>query len=156
LDGQFLQHRSRRGLQLITHIATLAIFALALSSWPEPGDQIHRIADDMAAEQAIVSEADRLAGRDMDIGRHLLNTRNYTGALNRFKVVVTRYQASRHIEEAWARLVEAYLALGIACEALNVASELGQKFPDGRWTVAAGEALKAAGLEPVESRKRCY
>jgi outer membrane protein assembly factor BamD len=126
---------------MITRVATLAILALVLSSGTGP-----------AAEQATLSEADQLAAREMVIGRWLIEQRNYTSALNRFKVVVTRYQASPHVEEAWARLVETYLTLGIGCEAQNVASELGQKFPDGRWT----EALNGAGLDPVESRRRCY
>jgi outer membrane protein assembly factor BamD len=139
---------------LITHVATLAI--LVLLGWTEPGDQILWIADNTAAEQATVSEADQLASKDMDIGRELIARRNYTGALNRFKVVVTRYQASRHVEEALAHLVEAYLVLGIACQAQNLASVLGQEFPDGRWTATAREALKAAGLEPAENETRCY
>ena len=39
--------------------------------------------------------------------------RTYTGAINRFKVVVTQYQTTRHVEEALERLTEAYMALGI-------------------------------------------
>ena len=141
---------------MITRVAPLAILALVLPGWAETDDQILRIADNTAAEQATVSQADQVAGREMDIGRALIGQRNYTGALNRFKIVVTRYQASRHVEEAWERIVEAYLALGIVCEAQNVASVLDQKFPDGRWTAAAREALKAAGLEPAENERRCY
>jgi hypothetical protein len=37
-----------------------------------------------------------------------------------------------------------------------VASVLGQKFPDGRWTATAREALKTAGIEPAENETRCY
>jgi outer membrane protein assembly factor BamD len=141
---------------MITRVATLAILALIVSGWTQPNDQVLRIAGDTPTEQATASEADQLAGREMDIGRRLIERRNYTGALNRFKVVITRYRASRQFEEALSRLVDVYLALGIACEAQNAALMLGQQFPDGRWTAAAREALTAAGLEPTESKTRCY
>ena len=47
------------------------------------------------------------------IGRYYLNKKDFTGAINRFKIVVTQYQTTRHVEEALMRLTEAYMALGI-------------------------------------------
>src|ERR1700751_6097772 len=45
---------------------------------------------------------DQLAGKEMDVGRYDLGKRNYIGAINRFKTVVTQYQTTRHVEEALA------------------------------------------------------
>ena len=69
----------------------------------------------------------------MQIGRYYLNRKDYTGAINRFKVVVTQYQTTRHVEEALERLTEAYMALGIVGEAQTAAAVLGHNFPDSKW-----------------------
>ena len=65
----------------------------------------------------------------MEIGRYYLNKKDFTGAINRFKVVVTQYQTTRHVEEALTRLTEAYMALGIVDEAQTAAAVLGHNFP---------------------------
>ena len=67
----------------------------------------------VAAKRKIEIARDQLAGKEMDVGRYYMNKRDYTGAINRFKIVVTRYQTTRHVEEALLRLTEAYMALGI-------------------------------------------
>lgn len=52
---------------------------------------------------------DHLAGKEMEVGRYYLKQRNYTGAVNRFREVIVRYQTTRHVEEALMRIAEAYL-----------------------------------------------
>jgi outer membrane protein assembly factor BamD len=94
---------------------------------------------------------DQLAGKEMDVGRYYLNKKNFPGAINRFKVVVTQYQRTRHVEEALTRLTEAYMALGIVEEAQTAAAVLGHNFPDSRWYKEAYELVRAGGLEPNES-----
>jgi len=106
----------------------------------------------MAAKKKIEVARDQLAGKEMDIGRQLLNTRNYTGAINRFKVVVTRYQTTRHVEEALLRLTEAYMSLGIVDEAQTSAAVLGHNFPDSRWYKDAYALMQSKGLEPSENK----
>ncbi len=55
---------------------------------------------------------DQLAGKEMQIGRYYLERREYIAAAKRFRYVVENYSNTRHIEEALARLVEAYYADG--------------------------------------------
>ncbi|MFL6798205.1 MAG: outer membrane protein assembly factor BamD [Xanthobacteraceae bacterium] len=105
-----------------------------------------------AAKRKVEIARDQLAGKEMDIGRGLLNTRNYTGAINRFKVVVTRYQRTRHVEEALLRLTESYMALGIIDEAQTSAAVLGHNFPDSRWYKDAFTLMQSKGLEPSENK----
>jgi outer membrane protein assembly factor BamD len=62
------------------------------------------------------------------LGRYYQERRDYTGAINRFKIVVTRYQTTRHVEEALLRLTETYLSLGIVDEARTSAAVLGHNF----------------------------
>src|ERR1700744_1046249 len=58
----------------------------------------------VSAKAKLEGARDQLAGKDMDIGRYNLEKRNFTGAINRFKTVVTQYQRTRHVEEALARV----------------------------------------------------
>ena len=59
-----------------------------------------------SAKQKIEVARDQLAGKEMETGRYYLKRKDYTGAINRFKVVVTKYQTTRHVEEALMRLTE--------------------------------------------------
>ncbi len=138
----------------MARIAILAVLALVLPGWTQLGENMLRFVDNTeTAEKVVDGVADHHAGKDMDIGRYDIGKRNYVGALYRFKIVVTQFQTSRHVEEALARLTEVNLALGIASEAQNAAAVLGRKFPNGHWSAEALDALKAAGLEPAENEK---
>jgi outer membrane protein assembly factor BamD len=106
----------------------------------------------VAAKRKIEIARDQLAGKEMDIGRALQNAHNYVGAINRFKVVVTRYQRTRHVEEALLRLTEVYMALGIVEEAQTSAAVLGHNFPESRWYKDAYALMQSRGVEPNESK----
>lgn len=95
---------------------------------------------------------DQLAGKEMLVGRYYMERRDYTGAINRFKAVVTQYQRTRHVEEALMRLAEAYMALGIVGEAQTAAAVLGHNFPDSPWYKDAYQLVKSGGLEPSENK----
>ena len=95
---------------------------------------------------------DQLAGQTMMVGRYYMERRDYTGAINRFKIVVTRYQTTRHVEEALLRLTEAYLSLGVVSEAQTSAAVLGHNFPDSRWYKDAYALVQQRGLTPSENR----
>jgi outer membrane protein assembly factor BamD len=95
---------------------------------------------------------DQLAGKEMEIGRYYQKRKDFTGAINRFKIVVTQYQTTRHVEEALMRLTESYMALGIVNEAQTAAAVLGHNFPDSRWYADAYRLVKSGGLEPAENR----
>jgi outer membrane protein assembly factor BamD len=104
-----------------------------------------------SAKEKIQVARDQLAGKEMQIGRYYLDKKDYTGAINRFKVVVTRYQTTRHVEEALERLTEAYMALGIVEEAQTAAAVLGHNFPDSVWYKHAYALVKSGGAEPKEN-----
>lgn len=93
---------------------------------------------------------DQLAGQDMMIGRYYLQQHNYTGAINRFRDVLAKYQTTRHAQEALLRLEEAYLALGIVSEAQTAAAVLGHNFPDSPWYKDAYAKLQQGGYHPQE------
>jgi outer membrane protein assembly factor BamD len=76
---------------------------------------------------------DHLAGKEMDIGRYYQKQQQYIGAINRYRVVIERYQTTTHVPEALHRLVECYLALGVKSEAKEAAAVLGHNFPGSDW-----------------------
>jgi outer membrane protein assembly factor BamD len=106
-----------------------------------------------AAKKKIEQARDQLAGKEMEIGRFYMKRRDFTGAINRFKVVVTQYQTTREVEEALMRLTEAYLSLGIVDEAQTAAAVLGHNFPDSPWYKDAYKLIKSAGAEPNENKE---
>jgi outer membrane protein assembly factor BamD len=105
-----------------------------------------------SAKEKLEVARDQLAGKEMQIGRYYLEKKDYTGAINRFKVVVTRYQTTRHVEEALLRLTESYMALGIVDEAQTAAAVLGHNFPDSNWYKRAYALVKSGGGEVSENK----
>ncbi|MGH6715878.1 MAG: outer membrane protein assembly factor BamD [Bradyrhizobium sp.] len=103
------------------------------------------------AKAKLLIANDQLAGKEMEIGRYYLNRHDYTAAINRFKTVVTEYQTTREVQEALARLTEAYMAMGIVSEAQTAAAILGHNFPDSPWYKDAYKLVKSGGVEPSEN-----
>jgi outer membrane protein assembly factor BamD len=107
----------------------------------------------VSAKKKIDMARDQLAGKEMDVGRYYMSKRDFIGAINRFKVVVTQYQTTRHVEEALMRLSEAYVSLGIIDEAQTAAAVLGHNFPDSPWYKDAYNLVRTAGGEPTTENK---
>lgn len=102
------------------------------------------------ADNRIRIAEDTLAASEMEVGRYYLKRKNYVAAINRFKVVVSEYQTTAHVEEALARLTESYMALGIKNEAQSAAAVLGHNFPNSRWYKDSYALLQSDGLAPRE------
>ncbi|HXF89252.1 MAG TPA: outer membrane protein assembly factor BamD [Xanthobacteraceae bacterium] len=107
----------------------------------------------VSAKRKIDIARDQLAGREMAVGRYYMEKKDFTGAINRFKIVVTQYQTTRHVEEALMRLTEAYMALGIVPEAQTAAAVLGHNFPDSSWYQDAYKLVRSGGVEPRENKE---
>jgi outer membrane protein assembly factor BamD len=139
----------------MAHMAILVVLVLVFADWTHllTGNDFQFAGSTKAAEKAADGIADQNADKQMVVARYYLDKRNHLGAINRFKIVVTQFQTSRHIEEALAHIAEIYVALGIASEAQTAIAVLDRKFPNGHWSAEAHEALKSAGLEPVEDEK---
>jgi outer membrane protein assembly factor BamD len=94
---------------------------------------------------------DQIAGKEMQVGRYYLERKEYLAGINRFRLVVEQYSNTRHTEEALARLVEAYFALGLASEAQTAAAVLGTNYPDSDWYKDSYKLLQSGGLQPREN-----
>jgi outer membrane protein assembly factor BamD len=94
---------------------------------------------------------DQLAGKEMQVGRYYLERREYIAAIKRFRNVVENYSTTRHVEEALARLTEAYYAMGLTDEAQTAAAVLGHNYPDSPWYKDSYKLLQSNGLQPREN-----
>ena len=91
---------------------------------------------------------DHLAAKEMEIGRYYLKRKNYTAAINRFRVVVENFQTTSHTPEALHRLVESYLSLGLTDEAQTAGAILGHNFRSTEWYEDSYRLLTSKGLRP--------
>jgi outer membrane protein assembly factor BamD len=91
---------------------------------------------------------DHLAGKEMEIGRYYLKRGHYAAAINRFRVVVDKYQTTSQTPEALHRLVEANLAMGLEQEAIAAAAILGHNYPGSVWYANSYALLTGRNLVP--------
>ena len=115
------------------------------------GEVVKRYPDSRYARDAklkIDLTHDHLAGKEMAVGRYYLTQGNYLAAINRFRVVVEKYQTTSQAPEALHRLTEAYLALGITAEAQTAAAVLGHNFPGSDWYTDSYRMLTGKDLSP--------
>lgn len=103
------------------------------------------------AQAKIRYAKDQLAGKEMQVGRYYLERKEYLAAVTRFRSVVEQYPNTNQVEEALARLVETYFAMGITSEAQTAAAVLGHNYPDSQWYADSYKLLQTGGLEPRES-----
>ncbi len=93
------------------------------------------------AEPKFTTALNQLAGKEMDVGRYYLKRGQFAAAIGRFNVVVEEYGETPHRPEAYHRLVEAYLSLGLAGQATQAGAQLAAQYPDSSWTAAAQSLL---------------
>jgi len=103
------------------------------------------------AQAKIRFARDQLAGKEMQVGRYYLERKEYLAAISRFRAVVEQYNNTNQVEEALARLTEAYYAMGLTDEAQTAAAVLGRNYPDSQWYADSFKLLKSAGHEPREN-----
>ncbi|MBN9273116.1 MAG: outer membrane protein assembly factor BamD, partial [Mesorhizobium sp.] len=130
------QKEARQTLQTMQELVT---------RWPDS-----EYVEDAKAKMRFAT--DQLAGKEMQIGRYYLERREYIAAIKRFRYVVESYSNTRHVEEALARLTEAYYAMGLTQEAQAAAAVLGQNFPDSPWYKDSYALLQSGGLSPSENK----
>ena len=108
-------------------------------------------AKDAVLKIALVN--DHLAGSEMEVGRNYMSQKLFTAAVGRFRTVVEKYQTTSHVPEALHRLVECYLAIGIANEAKATAAVLGHNFPGSQWYQDSYALLVKNNLAPEDEQE---
>jgi TolA-binding protein len=134
----------------VTFVTCLALLLLGPAAKSE---EAPRATENGPAAGDTVSKAVPMAEQELRVGHYYMSRQNYLGAINRFKVVVTRLPSSSVVDEALFGIVEAYLTLGIHSEAQTATAVLNRKFPESHWRSDALDILQKAGLEPAEDEK---
>jgi len=76
---------------------------------------------------------DIMAAKQMFIARHYIKKEKWIAAINRLKLVATKYETTIYIEEALHRLVEIYYFIGLEGEAKKYAQTLGYNYQSSKW-----------------------
>ena len=76
---------------------------------------------------------DKLAGKEMFIGKHYLKKKKWIPAINRFKKIVEDYSTTVYVEEALHRLVEIHYTIGLKQESEKYAKLLGYNYQSSEW-----------------------
>ncbi|MFI5022271.1 MAG: outer membrane protein assembly factor BamD [Alphaproteobacteria bacterium] len=97
---------------------------------------------------------DQLAGKEITIGRFYETRGQYLAAINRFKVVVNKYQTTSQVPEALHRLVECYMALGIVDEARKTAAVLGYNYPRSQWYIDSYELVENVKVDTDTGKEK--
>ncbi len=77
--------------------------------------------------------SDKLAAKEMYIGKHYLKKKKWIPAINRYKKVVEDYSTTIYVEEALHRLVEIYYRIGLKQESEKYAKLLGYNYQSSKW-----------------------
>jgi outer membrane protein assembly factor BamD len=134
----------------VTFVTCLALLLLGLAAKSE---EVPRATENESAAGDAVSKAVSTAERELEVGRYYMSIHNYIGAINRFKVVATRFPSSSVVDQALFGIVQAYLTLGIPSPAQAATAALNRRFPESHWRSDALDILQKAGLEPAEDEK---
>jgi len=76
---------------------------------------------------------DVLASKEMYIGKYYLKKKKWVAAINRFKIVLNKYETTIYVEEALHRLVETNYKIGLIDEAEKYANLLGYNYQSSQW-----------------------
>ena len=75
----------------------------------------------------------QLAAKELFVAKHYINTQKWIPAINRLKVILSKYDKTIFVEEALHRLVEIHYHLGLEDEANKYANILGYNYNSSEW-----------------------
>ena len=106
------------------------------------------------ARRKLVILEDHAAAHQLEIGRYYQRRQQHLAAINRFKVVVEKYQTTRQVPEALHRMAESYSALGVKPEARRMAAVLGYNYPASEWYVDSYELVENRRIRRTGAPKK--
>jgi outer membrane protein assembly factor BamD len=130
---------------VIVRLGMLALLIIILSS--QASADAYQLVQTVEPKAGLAETSDI---KEIEIARFYVRKGDYTGAVNRCKVILMYFPTSAYADETLALLTEFYVAFGVPSEAQTAAAVLNRKYPKSDWTRIAGEILKAAGLEAQE------
>ena len=86
---------------------------------------------DLAFKKDLIQN--QLAAKELFVAKFYISTQKWVPAINRLKLIVSKYDKTIFIEEALHRLVEIHYYLGMEDEAKKYAKILGYNYSSGEW-----------------------
>ena len=74
-----------------------------------------------------------LAAKEMYLGRYYIEKEKWISAINRYKIILEKYDDTIYVEEAIHRLVEIHYKVGLIDESKKYANLLGYNYQSGEW-----------------------
>ena len=74
-----------------------------------------------------------LASKELYLAKYYIEREKWIPAINRFKVIVEKYDTTIYVEEALHRLVEVHYTIGLKDEAQKYAELLGYNYKSSKW-----------------------
>jgi len=93
-----------------------------------------------------------IAAKHMTIARFYQNEKKYTAALNRYKIVINSFEETKFVPEAFYRISEIYLSIGMKEESKKNAAILGYNYPDSIWYKYIYEDLTKQNNDSIFSK----
>jgi outer membrane protein assembly factor BamD len=91
------------------------------------------------AESKLQFIDEHIAGARMAVGRELLQSKHYIGAINNFNDVIKIYRGTNQVPEAYFRIAEIYYKIGLKNHGMEVIDEMTARFPQNEWTKMAAK-----------------
>ena len=88
-------------------------------------------ADDSEFKLELIDEI--LASKELYLAKYYIEREKWIPAINRFKIIVEKYDTSIYVEEALHRLVEIHYKIGLIEESKKYAKLLGYNYQSGDW-----------------------
>ena len=95
---------------------------------------------------------DQLAAQEINIGRYYQKRNRHLAAIERFKVIVDKYNTTAQTPEALYRLTQSYLSLGITEEAKKSTAVLAYNYKKSNWYRLSYDLLKKYGHEKNDKK----
>lgn len=96
----------------------------------------------------------QLAAKELFVAKYYISIQKWIPAINRLKVIVSKYDETVFIEEALFRLVEIYYYLGLEDKAKNYARILGYNYNSSKWFEQSYKILnKSYVIKEINKKK---
>ncbi|MBR1944635.1 MAG: outer membrane protein assembly factor BamD [Alphaproteobacteria bacterium] len=106
------------------------------------------------AKEKIKILLQHLANHELKIGLYYQKLNNYTAAIARYNTIIESYGNTEVAEEAYHRLVECYLSLGIMEEASSVNIVLQSKHKNSKWAKYSNDLISKYSKQFVHNSNK--
>ena len=94
------------------------------------------------AETKIKILLQQIAHHEFRVGMHYQKRSNFPAAIARYNTIIESYPSTMSAQEAYLRLIECYLSMGLRNEVVAVNNALQRLHKDSKWAKYANKALQ--------------